>query len=154
MSTTYDGKRVLLGSGIALAAVLAGVTGGFWWFLCTFTIGGDVDRESYQISGLGLVLWTISTLVMGIAVGLHFRPPLWSLMVLALSVVGLTAGAVSQLVAATSAQPSGSWDFTARELWLLPASPTSWPLVVFAMVALVETLRARRSPVPRTRPAR
>jgi len=154
MSTTYSGTHVLLGPGLALTALLSGLTGGLWWFWTTFTLWGDVDRESHQVAGLGLVICAIGTAVLGTAVGFYFRAPLWSLVVVAVSVIGVTAGAVHELVAATTAQPSGSPEYTARDLWLLAAIPTSWPLLAFAVVALVQALRARWSPGPRPRPAR
>jgi tellurite resistance protein TehA-like permease len=154
MSTTYDGKRVLLGTGIALAAFLAGVTGALWWFMTTFTFWGSADDQAHQSAALGLVVCAIATAVLGSAVGFHFRAPIWSLVVVGLTVVALTAGTVHELVAATTAPAADYVDYTAWDLWLLPACPTSWPLLVFAVVALVRTLRARWYPVQQPRPAR
>jgi hypothetical protein len=96
----------------------------------------------------------MATAVLGGAVWLHFRAPVWSLVVVVLAVLAQVAGAVNALTSASSAPRSGFEDYTAKDLWLLPACPTSWPLLLFVLVALVRVLRARLSPAPRPQPAR
>jgi hypothetical protein len=151
---TFDGKRVLIGTGIALAAVLSGVTGGLWWLLNIFTFESFVNREAHQAAALGLVVWAMATAVLGGAVWVRFRAPVWSLVVVVLAVLAQVAGAVHELAAASGAPRSGFDDYTAKDLWLLPACPTSWPLLLFVLVAVVQLLRARWSPGPRPLQAR
>lgn len=149
MARTHDGSTFLLGSGIAATALSAGLSGGIWWLYATFSFDATIDKELRQEAALGLGVAALALAVLGSFCWWYYRAPGWSLSVVALVTAALAAGAADQIGDASTASPSEFEVFTADELWLLAACPTSWPLLLLAAWPMVRLFRGSSSPAPR-----
>ncbi len=159
-SPTHDGRRVMLHLGLVLAflfAPLSAVVAHLYFTLQFF--GEQTEPSEYEAAAIAVLAVTVGFAVLSTLVLVVLRPQPW---VHLLAVVG----AVLMLLLAADAHESAGTSSPDREsphasvdrgeiveaVGSAAASPTSWPLLAFAIGAVI--VRVRTRPARAARPPR
>ncbi len=157
-SPTHDGRRVLLHLGLVLTFLLAPLSALIAHFYFTFTLLGEQPEPSdYQGAAAAVLVVTVGFALLSTVVLVVLRPQPWVHLLAAVAALLMLLLSADAHEAATTASPDREEPLTtvdrtevAEAAGSAAMSPTSWPLLGFAVGALVVQVRGRSSRAPRS----